>query len=84
MRVIEPQEQRQRGCHWCADRLKLAKVPRPDGAKKYKHLLACAHDACPFHQLDNIEFYLRDYDAPMSRNLRSIMSDIADRRTLPR
>ena len=85
MRTIDQAEQRQRGCHYCADRLKATRVPREAGsAKRYEHLMICAHDTCPYHVLDNIEFYLRDYDEPMSRNLRSIMSDTAERRTLPR
>lgn len=52
MREVAENEVKQRGCLYCADVLR-----RNDGRSAYY----CKYDECPYHELDNISDYVKDF-----------------------
>ena len=61
MRILQPEEMRQRGCEFCMDHYKEI-VPINDGKviRKRHTEHACPHDVCPFTALDGFDRY-EDY-----------------------
>lgn len=76
MRAIRKEEQKQRGCIYCANVRTAAKDKvgkRPEDAEKSERIFECPFDVCPFHELDDIECYIRDWDKVMERRFGRIM-----------
>ena len=51
MRPFTDKENRQRGCDFCADKMRMY------DAKKRHNVNLCPHDKCPYHELDNVKTY---------------------------
>lgn len=83
MRFVKNAERSKRGCAYCTDTERVFHQKK-NGKKKFR--MACIHNKCPYHELDNVNTYgeyIRSYgtdsvSALLKALLLSEQSEVCD------
>lgn len=76
-------EMKGRGCEFCLHMVRVSylyltevqcEMPQKTELKPKSHMRFCRFKQCPYHELDNLVDYLKEYDSPMAKGGQTIVT----------